>query len=65
MQPVEQPDSYTYELKVDGEVVLSGVTDDLARRAKEHRTRWPKGQVERVGGPITRTQALAWLREQS
>ena len=64
MQPAEQSDSYTYELKVRGEVVLSGVTNDLDRRQAEHRRRWPDGQVTPVGGPITRAEALEWLRHQ-
>ena len=65
MQPVEQPDSYTYELKVGGEVVLSGVTNDLDRRQDEHRVRWPDGRVELVDGPMTRPEALKWLRRRS
>lgn len=52
MQPEEQPDSYTYELRVDGEVVLSGAANDLDR------------SVELVDGPSTRPEALKWLRRQ-
>lgn len=58
-------DTYKYEFKVDGQVVIRGVTNDLKRRESEHRFRWPNGRIVKVGRMTTRASALAWMREQN
>lgn len=57
--------TYKYRLKVDGEVVHSGVTTDLKRREREHQRRWPTGHVEQVGKPTTREEAWSWEKRQA
>ena len=57
--------TYRYLLKVDGRVVHSGITNDLERREREHRRRWPTGRVEQVGRRTTRAEAWRWEKEQA
>ena len=57
--------TYRYEFKVDGRVVVTGITSDLKRREKEHRRRWPTGHIEQVGPPTTHKEAWDWNREQT
>ena len=57
--------TYRYRFKVEGKVVLSGITSDLKRREKEHRRRWPKGCIEPVGPPTTHEEAWRWERQQT
>ena len=56
--------TYKYHLKVDGKVVLSDITDDLDRREREHRRRWPTGRIEQVGEPTTHREAWDWKQQQ-
>ena len=56
--------TYKYHLKVDGKVVLSDITDDLDRREREHRRRWPTGRIEQVGKPTTHREAWDWKQRQ-
>ncbi len=57
--------TYRYCFKVDGKVVLYGITTDLKRREREHRVRWPNGHVEQVGDPTSHEEAWYWEKEQS
>ena len=57
--------TYKYHFKVDGKVVLSGITNDLKRREKEHRCRWPTGRIEKVGRATTHKKAWEWNRQQT
>ena len=57
--------TYRYRFKVDGKVVLSGITSDLNRREKEHHRRWPTGHIEQVGEPTTHKEAWRWERQQT
>ena len=57
-------DTFKYEFKVDGKVVVRGVTNDLQRRESEHRFRWPNGRIVKVGNITTRAGALEWMRRQ-
>ena len=52
--------THKFRLKVDGKVVHIGVTNDLKRREREHRRRWPTGQIEQVGRRTTREEAWNW-----
>ena len=56
--------TYKYHFKVHGKVVHSGITIDLKRREREHRRRWPTGQIEQVGRRTTREEAWNWERKQ-
>ena len=57
--------TYKYHLKVDGKVVLSDITNDLKRREKEHRRRWPTGRIEKVGRATTHAKAWHWKQQQT
>lgn len=57
--------TYKYRLKVDGQVVHCGITNDLERREREHRRRWPTGRIEQVGKRTTREDAWRWEKEQA
>lgn len=57
--------TYKYRFKVDGKVLLCGITTDLARREREHRRRWPTGRIEQVGPATTREDAWNWERQQA
>lgn len=55
--------TYKYHFKVGNRVVHRGVTNDLDRREREHRERWPRGRIEKIGGRATRARALEWERK--
>lgn len=57
--------TYRYCFKVDGKVVLYGITTDLERSEHEHLVRWPNGQIEQVGDPTSHEEAWYWEKEQS
>ncbi|MDA8186862.1 MAG: hypothetical protein M0T85_01805 [Dehalococcoidales bacterium] len=56
-------DTYKYHFKVGRKIVHGGITDDLERREREHRLKWPTGHIEQVGRRTTREAALGWERE--
>jgi len=53
-------DTYTYDFKVGNKIVHSGITNDLERRQSEHKARWPKGHIVKVGAAKTEKAARAW-----
>lgn len=56
----DKRDTYTYDFKVGGKIVHSGITNDLERRESEHKRRWPSGSIHKVGSAKTREGALEW-----
>ena len=56
-------DAYKYEFKVGDKVVHRGITNDLARREREHRKEWPDGHMKQVGRRTTKEAARKWERE--
>ena len=57
---VSKRDTYTYDFKVGNKIVHSGITKDLDRREAEHKTRWPKGHIVKVGAAKTEEGAREW-----
>lgn len=58
----EPRDTYKYHVKVGKKIAYRGVTNNLERRAGEHRARWPDAKVVKVGRRTTRERALEWER---
>ena len=58
----KERDTYKYHFEVDGKIIYRGVTNDLERREAEHRQRWPKGKIHKMGIKTTRSKALEWER---
>ena len=56
----EERSTYKYEAFVGGRRVHGGITNDLARRASEHRQAWPGVRLEQVGRRTIRKAARAW-----
>ena len=46
--------------KIGQKIVHSGITNDLDRREAEHKDRWPKGHIVKVGAAKTEEAAIAW-----
>lgn len=57
--------TYRYRFLVGSRVVHQGITTDLERREREHRVRWPDGNIEAVGEPTSHTEAWAWEQQQA
>jgi len=57
---MKKRDTFTYDFKIGQKIVHSGITDDLERRETEHRERWPKGHIVKVGAAKTEEAARAW-----
>lgn len=53
-------DTYTYDFKIGNKIKHSGITKDLERRETEHKQRWPKGHIKKVGQAKTEESALKW-----
>ena len=49
-----------YEVRVKGKTVHGGITTDLERRKQEHKQRWPKSTIRKVGGKVTEKSAREW-----
>lgn len=59
-----KPRPYTkYTVSVKGKVVHGSITTDLERRKREHKERWPKSIVRRMGGKVTEESAREWERK--
>ena len=56
-------DTYKYVLKSGGVIIYRDVTNDLVRRAQEHKTRYPDSRIVQIGRKTTRAAALAWKRK--
>ena len=52
-----------YHLWEDGKVAHRGITNDLARREREHQAEHPGSHISQVGRRTTREAALRWERE--
>lgn len=61
---MKKRDIYKYHFKVGRRIVHSGITDDLERRDREHRQKWPKGHTVQVGRRTTEEAARKWEKEQ-
>jgi len=59
---VKSRDTYKYHVKVGNKVVYRGITNDLERRAAEHRARWPNARIVKIGNRTTREKAVEWER---
>lgn len=58
--------TYKYKFKRGRMVVHVGITNDLERREREHKTKYGKdGHIVKVGRVTTRIAALEWEREQA
>ena len=55
-------DTYKYILKREGAIIYRDVTNDLNRRASEHKARYPDSVVIQVGLKTTREAALKWKK---
>ncbi len=54
-------DTYRYRLLKARKIVHSGITNDPARREREHRNDGVRfDRLETVGPPVTRPSALNW-----
>ena len=53
-------DTYKYYFKVGKRIVYGGITNDLERREQEHRQKWPKGHIFKVGRRTTEEAARKW-----
>ncbi len=53
-------DTYKYHLKIGHRIKHRGITDDLERREREHRRKWPKGHIMQVGRRLTEEAAREW-----
>lgn len=51
---------YKYDFMVGTKIVHSGITQDLKRREREHRVRWPGGRIVQVGNATTEEAAREW-----
>jgi len=57
-------DTYKYQVRLGRKIVHGGITNDLERRANEHKlTFGPKAKLTKVGRKTTREGALAWERK--
>ena len=67
--------TFKYYFKVGNVIVHGGVTNNLARREREHRNSgrytvyngrrlyWSNGHILQVGIAVTRSSGLSWKRE--
>jgi len=53
-----------YLFKVANKVERGGITTNLEQRESQHRQKWPKGHIAKVGRRTTKSAALRWEREQ-
>ena len=53
-------DTYKYVLKRGEVIIYRDVTNDLVRRAQEHKTRYPDCNIVQVGRKTTRAAGLKW-----
>lgn len=59
----EEPrDTSKYLFIQGGSVRHGGITNDLDRREREHRRRWPDGHIRQVGRRTKRSAGRTWER---
>lgn len=56
-------DTYKYHFKVGNKIVHGGITNDLDRREQEHKQKWPKGHIVKVGKITTEEAARQWEKD--
>ena len=56
-------DTCKYVFKVGNKTVHGGITKDLDRREQEHKEKWPKGHISKVGRRTTEEAARRWEKE--
>lgn len=65
MRPMTERDTYKYHLKRGKTTLLSGITNDLERREKEHQRKYGDDvHIEKVGNRTTREGAREWEKDQ-
>ena len=57
-------DTYKYTLREGRRTLYFGITNDLARREREHLRGFPDAHIVKVGRRTTRDAALRWERQQ-
>jgi len=57
---MKKRDTFTYDFKIGQKIIHSGITNDLERREAEHKERWTKGHIVKVGAAKTEEAARAW-----
>ncbi len=57
---MKKRDTFTYDFKVGQQIVHSGFTKDLERRETQHKQRWPKGHIVKIGAAKTEEAAREW-----
>lgn len=55
--------TYKYQFKVGNKIVHGGITTDLERREQEHKQKWPKGHISKVGRKTTEDAAREWEKD--
>lgn len=59
-------DTYKYHFKKGNQIIHTGITNDLARREREHKEKYGNiGHIKQVGRRTNRDAALNWEREQA
>lgn len=60
----KQPrDTYKYLFKKGNKILHGGITNDLERREKEHKQKWPNGHISQVGRKTTEDAARRWEKD--
>lgn len=51
-----------YKAKVGNTTIHGGITNNLPRRLREHRYKWPGCHIVKVGRRVTKDSGLDWER---
>ena len=57
---MKKRDTYKYDFLRGGNIIHSGITNDLDRRENEHKRDYHGGHIRQVGRVSTREAALDW-----
>ena len=57
-------DNYKYYFKKGNGIVHGGITDNLERREKEHKQKWPNGHIFQVGRRTAEDAAREWEQQE-
>ena len=55
--------TYTYVFKDGKKIVHKGQTEDLEQREQQHKQKWPKGRIVKIGKAKTKDGALEWEKK--
>ncbi len=61
--PNKPRDTYKYQFKIGNKVMHGGITKDLEQREADHKRKWPKGHITKVGRRTTEEAARKWEKE--